>query len=138
MDRAERDSWTPGAFDILRSTFLEALGRGDAHGAAEVYSEDARVLLPDARPMEGRPAIEAFWRTGIDSGMSRLELIPTLVDAERGFACEVGRYVLSSDPGNEARAIDEGRYLIVHRRQPDGAWRRALEIFEPAEPIRAG
>jgi ketosteroid isomerase-like protein len=120
------------AFDSLRTAFADALHRGDAHAAAELYATEARMLLPASRPMDGRAAIEAFWRAGIDAGMSSLDLFPTFFEAEREFACEIGRYVLHAAPRDERAVVEEGRYLIVHRQEPDGAWRRSLEILEPA------
>jgi len=131
MDRIA-DPPQVGAFDALRTTFAAALQRGDAHAAAEVYATEARILLPASQPMDGRSAIEAFWRAGIDSGMSSLDLFPTFLEAEREFACEIGRYVLHAEPRDENAVVEEGRYLIVHRQEPDGAWRRSLEILEPA------
>src|SRR5512143_1571884 len=120
-----------GILDDLRAAFTEALDRGDAQAAVQVYADDARVLLPSSRPMDGRAAIEAFWRAGLESGMSGIVLQPALVDAQTSFGCEIGRYVLRAAPRDEATVEEEGGYLIVHRRDADGAWRRALEIFEP-------
>jgi uncharacterized protein (TIGR02246 family) len=131
MDKSNTASWSAGNFDALRSAFIEALGRGDAEAAVQVYANDARMLLPATGPMDGRAAIQAFWRAGLESGMTGLTLEPTLLDGEMAFACEIGRYVLHAKPQHEAAVVEEGRYLIVHRQDATGAWRRALEIFEP-------
>jgi hypothetical protein len=29
--------------------------------------------------------------------------------------------------------VDRGRYLLVYRREADGAWRRAAETFNPGD-----
>ena len=117
--------------DGSRRTFVAALGRGDPAAAAEVYCADGRLLLPSTGPLDGRPAIEAFWRAGLDAGMSAIELLPQSVNVDRTFACEVGTYILRSTPRDEASVTEHGRYLIVHRVEPDGAWRRALEVYAP-------
>jgi len=117
--------------DDLRSAFTAALGRGDAKAAVEAYAEDARLLLPASEPMDGRAAIEAFWRAGLASGMSGFELEPQLLNLEASFACEIGRYVLRARPTDERPVTEEGRYLVIHRQTPDGTWQRALELFAP-------
>jgi hypothetical protein len=30
--------------------------------------------------------------------------------------------------------VDSGTYVLVHERQDDGTWRRAVEMFSPSEP----
>jgi ketosteroid isomerase-like protein len=132
MDGTAAVARMPSPFDELRRAFMDALGRRDARAAADVYAAEARILLPASRPMDGRAAIEAFWRAGLESGMSSLDLFPDFLEGEREFACEIGRYVLHAEPRDETAVVEEGRYLIVHRQEPDGAWRRALEILEPA------
>jgi ketosteroid isomerase-like protein len=45
------------------------------------------------------------------------------------LACEVGRYRLQIQSDASALETDVGKYVVVHRHQPDGSWRRAVEIF---------
>jgi ketosteroid isomerase-like protein len=115
-----------------RRKFEVALERGDARSAAEVYAADGRLLLPESRALDGRDSIEAFWRAGLDAGMSAITLQPESIQIDASFACEVGSYLLCTKPRHESPATDRGRYLIVHRVDPDGTWRRALEVFAPA------
>jgi ketosteroid isomerase-like protein len=96
-----------------------------------VYAADGRLLLPSSAPLDGRPAIEAFWRAGLDAGMVSINLAPRSVEADSTFACEVGRYTLHAEPRDERPVIEEGGYLIVHRVQADGGWLRALEVYSP-------
>jgi ketosteroid isomerase-like protein len=118
-------------FERSRRTFVAALGRGDAAAAAQVYADSGRILVPSTSPLDGRSAIEAFWRAGLDAGMSELELLPRSFDVDSTFACEVGDYALHAAPRDEGAVTERGRYLIVHRLEPDGAWRRALEVYAP-------
>jgi ketosteroid isomerase-like protein len=123
-------------FDDPRRSFIAALDRGDAAAAARVYASDGRLLLPMTTPLDGRSSIEAFWRAGLEAGMSGLELVPHSINPDAAFACEVGAYTLRSSPRDEAPVTEHGRYLIVHRLDGDGAWRRALEMYAP-EPRSA-
>ena len=119
------------AIAAMRAAFVDALARGDAAAAAAVYTETARLLPPESEPMEGRPAIEAFWRAGIESGIAEVELEARELDQRDGLAYEIGRYALRLRAADGGTIVDRGKYVLVHRRQPDGTWRRAVEMFSP-------
>jgi ketosteroid isomerase-like protein len=57
-----------------------------------------------------------------------------LVQAE-GLAYEIGRYTLHFRPEAGAPVTDVATYLVVHRRQHDGSWRRAAENFTWEAPL---
>jgi uncharacterized protein (TIGR02246 family) len=120
--------------DRSRTAFAGALQAGDAAAAADAYAEDATLVAPAAEVFHGRSAIERFWRTGVETGIERLEL--TVIDLrQRGeVAFEVGRYSLHLAPESGGIVVDRGRYLVVHRADPDGRWRRCAEMFSPDRP----
>lgn len=137
-DRTQPD-FLDNAITTAQAAFVDALERGDAAAAAAVYTDTARLLPPAAEPMEGRPAIEAFWRAGIESGIAAVELETTELDQHDGLAYEIGRYALRLRTADGDTVVDRGKYVLVHQRQPDGSWRRAVEMFGPdSPPARAG
>ena len=109
--------------------FADAATRGDARAMAAVYTEDAVFLPLDAETVRGQAAIERFWHGGIRMGIRGLELETLHLRHERVFAYEIGRYTLCFEPDGEAPVTDLATHVIVHRRQQDGSWRRAAEIF---------
>lgn len=117
--------------DRCRAAFESALRSGDASAAAAAYADDATLLAPAAEVLRGRPAIEQFWRTGVETGVERLELAVLDLRHRGEFAFEVGQYALHMATESGAPVIDRGRYLVVHRVDPDGCWRRAAEMFSP-------
>jgi len=128
-----------GTIETARAGFVAALRSGDAKAASAVYAEGAKLLAPAADVIEGRDAIEAFWREGLEAGVFDVELV--MLDLEQGnrLAYEIGRYALRSRPSDGGPVIDAGKYLLVHQRQRDGSWRRAVEMFNPdAPPTRDG
>jgi uncharacterized protein (TIGR02246 family) len=108
------------------AAFAAALGRRDASAAAALYADDGALLTPAADLIRGRTDIEAFWREGIAFGLSGIELEATDVTVIGAVAIEIGRYALRLDG-----ATDRGKYLVLHRRDGDGAWRRAVEVYNP-------
>jgi ketosteroid isomerase-like protein len=120
-----------GRFDEARTAFAEALQLGDALAASALYADDARLLAPSAELFEGREAIAAFWRAGIESGITQVELESLAVEERGDVAHEIGRYLLRLAPDEGDAVVDRGKYLLVHERQQDGSWRWAVEMFNP-------
>jgi ketosteroid isomerase-like protein len=117
-----------------RAAFADALERGDPAGASALYADDAKLLPPSAGVIEGRAAIEAFWRAGIDVGISQADFETFDFHRHDGLAYEIGRYALRLKPAHGGTVVDRGKYLLIHERQSDGSWRRAAEMFHPDDP----
>lgn len=115
------------AIRIAAGRLAEALCRGDVAAAGALYADDCRLLTPQAEVVCGRPEIEAYWRTGLAVGLSTVELVPTEIEVGSDTAVEIGRYRLQV----AAAVADEGKYVVFHRRQPNGAWLRAVDVFNP-------
>ena len=54
-----------------------------------------------------------------------------------GVAIEIGRYTLGLDVDGGTPVADAGKYLVLHRRQPDGSWQRTVDVFNPDVPEAA-
>lgn len=115
----------------------DALARGDAVAAAQLYVDDGKLLSPAAELISGRLDIEAYWRAGIAFGLAGIELDPVELEVVGGVAIEIGRYVLAVGGDGAASVKDSGKYLVLHRRERDGAWRRAVDVFNPDVPASA-
>src|SRR5262245_16147050 len=114
-----------------RAAFVSALKRGEVALAARAYADDARLLAPSAELIEGRQAIEKFWRAGLEAGISDVQLEPLALERESGLAYEIGRYALKLESADGETVVDRGKYLLVHEQQVDGSWRRTVEMFNP-------
>ena len=102
-----------------------------------MYADDARLVAYATDVVVGRAEIEAYWRTGLAIGVSRvdLETVEVARAGETG-AVEVGRYAVTADDG-PGRVVDRGTYVALHRQTVDGAWRRTLDVFDPDGPVAA-
>jgi uncharacterized protein (TIGR02246 family) len=109
--------------------FAEAAARSDAGTMASVYTPDADFVPPNSEPLRGTAAILDFWDGGIEMGITGLELETLRLDQAEGIACEIGRYTLRFGHEDGTPVTDEATYLVVHKRQHDGSWLRATEIF---------
>jgi ketosteroid isomerase-like protein len=123
--------------ELARHAFIGAFARRDSDGAAAVYTQDARLLAPSTELLRGRDAVRDFWRAGIESGIESVELEMLELQPYSGLAYEIGRYVLRLSNESGTTVVDRGKYLLVHRREADGAWRRAVEMFDSDHSERA-
>ena len=120
-----------------RAAFVAAIRAGDANAAATVYSPAARLLAPAADLIRGRRAIERFWQTGFDAGMFEIEFQVQEVRAGAELAFEIGRYAMRIRATGSESVVDQGKYVLVHERQPGDSWCRAVEMFDPDGPPAA-
>jgi ketosteroid isomerase-like protein len=105
------------------SRYLDAYHRNDAEALASLYASTG-ILLPPGRPLiRGREAIRRFWEQGMEADF-QMENLEIGVSAGTGYA--VGRYFIPPDDENDA---ESGKYVIMVRRQPGGAWAVAADIW---------
>jgi uncharacterized protein (TIGR02246 family) len=107
----------------------KAFNAGDAAGVAAIYAGDARLHAPNADVIEGRAGIEGFVKEFVATGAQiRFDLLT--VHEAPDLCAAVGRYELAI-PGAPA---DNGKFVEVWRRQPDGSWLMADDIFNSSLP----
>lgn len=52
-----------------------------------------------------------------------------------GRVVEIGRYGVSVEVERATKVDEHGTYLVLHRQVADGSWQRALDVFDPDEPV---
>jgi uncharacterized protein (TIGR02246 family) len=103
--------------------YVDASNQGDIETLTSLYADDAVLLPPDHAPIEGRKAIEEFWRQGTDHGL-RVTTLRLEVAGDVGYL--IGRYNLPATTKAEA---DSGKYVMCLKRQRDGAWKLTADIW---------
>ncbi|MGY1823264.1 YybH family protein [Geodermatophilus sp. SYSU D00079] len=111
--------------DALNATFVKGLETRDAAMMASVYAPDGRVLAPGFPAVEGRAAIEEFWKGMVDQGVEGGALKTLTLEEQGDLAVEEGQYEIRAG----GAVVDSGKYVVVHRRQPDGSWKFGIDIF---------
>ncbi len=109
--------------------FVRAFNQGDAAGIASHYTEDAAVLPPDAVRIDGRAAIEQFWKGAIAGGLSNLVVRPTEIDSRANIAYDVGTFSFRVRGADGQAVSATGKYIAVWKRSKDGRWRLYRDIW---------
>jgi ketosteroid isomerase-like protein len=109
-----------------------ALERKNYADVAALYTENAKLLPPDAAIVAGRGAIEAFWREAATaSGIVGATLRTLDLEVAGDTAYEVGEAALALSSGQGPPV----KYVVVWKRGGDGAWRIHRDIWN-AMPAR--
>ena len=117
--------------------YVEAYNRGDPAAAAGFYTEDAKILANNMEMVSGRQAIQEFWKTAMEMGVKKMNLETVEVGYDGNLAYERGVSIVDIEPKGEQARTEKGKYLIVLKRQPDGSWKVAVDIWNsdsPAQP----
>jgi uncharacterized protein (TIGR02246 family) len=124
-DSSDRDA-TRAALERQRKNFVEAVGRADAAGVANLFTTDAKLILTGFDPFEGREAIQKAWQFAFGSGAVARVVFESKDVAGLGgeILAETGTLAMFDKEGKERPA---NNYLLVWKRE-DGAWKIHRDI----------
>ena len=135
---------TPEAMDVAQVRksieeagvrFAQAFNRGDATSVAAMYTDDATILPPNGEMIQGREGFQGFFTGAIEGGMKDFTLTTVDVGWSGDTAYEIGKYTLKIQPEGQEGTTDAGKYVLVWKRQPDGAWKIHADIWNSSMPL---
>ena len=120
------------------STFAGALVAGDPAAVAAIYLPDARLLPPNLAPVEGREAIHQFFAGMLNAYHVTVAISSDEIEGRGDLAYARGHYTLEGTPkaAGTPPMHDEGKFVEVLRRLPDGTWRYAVDMYSSNLPVR--
>jgi uncharacterized protein (TIGR02246 family) len=123
-----------GEIEKSKQQFVEALNTGDAAMIARVYTERAILLPPKADMIQGREAIQNYWRGVIAAGLRNLLLRSIRIDEYGGDAArEIGRFIVGSPEPRDQTGRVEGKYVVLWRKS-GGEWQHDTDIWNFTDP----
>jgi uncharacterized protein (TIGR02246 family) len=119
------------------TAFVTAANAGDAAGLAALYLADASLMPPNAAIVQGHDGIEKFWGGFTNAFGINITLAAEEVEGHGDLAYSRGSYTLDLAPKAKGAAPvhDEGKFLEILRRQPDGTWRYAVDMYSSDLPV---
>jgi uncharacterized protein (TIGR02246 family) len=128
------------AIEAENAKFTAAMEAGDAATAVAIYGPEAVVMMPASPAMRGEAAI----REGLGGWLSAetvndFTLTTGDVMVADDLAIETGTYTMTTTPkaGGAAKKTDQGKYLTVWKKQPDGTWKLIRDIANTDLPMAA-
>jgi ketosteroid isomerase-like protein len=121
-----------GILHQLDRDFVARVKAGNAQACVEgFYAPDGCALPAHRDIIRGHRALVTMWRGTIAAGLKDLSLETTEIDVHGDMAYGIGRYHMTVEPPGGPRTEQAGKYLVVYKRQPDGAWRAVADMFSP-------
>jgi ketosteroid isomerase-like protein len=122
----------PSGIEKAKQQFQAALNAGDAATLARMSTESAILLPPNAEMIEGREAIEKYWRTVFAAGLKNVSLRAVRIDEyDSDAAREIGRIHVDAPA---RRDVLDGKYVTVWRKKGED-WLLDSSIWNFTQPI---
>lgn len=111
--------------DQANAAFAAAMNQGDVAAAMRVYADDAKLLPANSPTITGKANIQGFWEGAAKAlGIKRVSMNTVDIEFIGETAIEQGQYTLTLAAGE-----DRGKFIVVWKRQADGAWKWHLDMF---------
>jgi ketosteroid isomerase-like protein len=131
-------AWSEAAAAVAAATsrLAAAVERQDAATIASLYTSDGVLILPDGELFHNVPEV---WGTQFRAGTKiSVSFASQRVEVEGGLATDVGDFKISFRPDGKPAQFVEGRYVVVCRRQNDGSWLFARQLWTSRPPAGGG
>jgi uncharacterized protein (TIGR02246 family) len=120
----------------VTQAFLKAALARDWAALAALYVEDAVFHPPNMPGVKGRAAIRGWFENF--PPLTSFKATNVTVDGQGDFAYVVGTYTTTmAPPGAPGPVNDKGKFVEVRRKQPDGRWLIAVDMFSSDLPAPA-
>ena len=115
----------------LDAQWAKAAAAKDVEQTIAYYSNDAIVLPPNATSAATKEAIRNVWRDMLASSGLVITWKPTRVEASKSgdMAHVSGTYEFSINDASGKPFNDRGKYLEVWKKQADGNWKCAADMW---------
>jgi uncharacterized protein (TIGR02246 family) len=122
------------ALSALRARFAAAYSAKDAAAVSSFYEDDAILMLPNQAAIEGRPRIRTMFEAAFKQTTATIVHTPVETEVAGDWAYERGNVVITTTPKSGQPAKESIKYLVLFKRQPDGAWKVHRDISNSNNP----
>ena len=123
------------AINSLREEFITVHNTNDAARLAELYSDDAVLMLPNEPARVGNQAVQSSFQGSFDQFTAELSLASDEVQVTADLAFDRGTYTIKLTPKSGGEVIeDNGKWIVILQKQPDGSWKIARDIGNSDNP----
>ena len=113
------------AIRAVHRNFADWVKSKNSEAISQVYQEDGVLMAPGAPAVVGRADIKAFGDAF--PPVVEFSLTEDAIDGNADVAYVRGRYSITL--GTEGSPAEDGKFVEVWRKQPDGSWKLAIDIW---------
>ena len=117
----------------LSQKWVEAVLAKDWEAFGAIYTESAVLLPPHSPIIEGRTAIQNFFKEF--PPLTAIDLKVSEVGGDGDMAHVIGTYTLTISPEGADPIDDAGKFLEFRERQADGTWLISADQFNSDVPL---
>lgn len=112
----------------LTDRFVQLMLAGNFDGVVTLYTENGILMPPHHAAVQGRAALRTF--LGSFPRISGFSATVHEIDGRADLAYVRGSFSMTVRPdGAPGPITDKGKFLEIRRRQADGSWLLAVDIF---------
>jgi len=116
------------AIRSISDQFSRFLLAQDFDAVAQLYTDDAVLMPPHQPAVNGRPALRTWMADFPKATLFALEIVE--IDGREDLAYVRGKYSMTLHPAGAPEPVEDvGKYIEIRRRQPDGSWLMAADMF---------
>jgi len=116
--------------------FGEGIRKGEAAAVGTLYTEDALLMPPNFEMIRGRSNTQGFWGGAIKMGVKDAILTTVELTDLGNVVHEVGNYALKIQPEGQAAFEDNGKYVVLWNKMPDGSLKLHRDIWNSSLPAK--
>ena len=118
------------ALNALVADFMVAINSSDADGVAVLYASDAIRMPPDAPEIRGREAIRQNMEGVFENADIEVQVHVEETEFSGELASVRGTFALITGPKDGSASSEiQGNWMRLMRREPDGRWLVARELW---------
>jgi ketosteroid isomerase-like protein len=125
----------PSAIVGLRQAYETAYNAGDAAALAALWASDGIMMRPNAAAIEGGPAIQAFYEGQFQLGKAEVSISGDEAVMSGNWGFERGAFSLKLTMTDGSTLEDQGKFISIMTRQPDGSVNLSRLIFNSNLPV---
>ena len=114
--------------------YVQSVLSADWPAWAALFTDDALIMAPNEPVVEGRAAIQA-WGEAFPT-LTEFTSTPVEINGRTDLAYIRGTYSYTATvEGAPEPVTDSGKYLVLLRKQADGSWLVAADIWNSDQPL---
>lgn len=127
------------ALKRLDEEWSKAAGAKDVEKTISYYADDAVVLPPNSPRLNGKEAFRSLWKSMLDApgfhGGWNATKVEVARSGELGYVS--GNYEMTANDASGKPQTDKGKFLEIWKKQSDGNWKCAVDMFSSDLPAPA-